>query len=193
MPGRDRFLREGEEGGRRLRRFALPPTALMVRATQHVDGGGAIGFAIVAMPPSRPMAIAAYAAPPQRQRAPNGKGGRRFRQPPVSPDFWPRAGHRGSARLYVGGMLCPLRQGLRASRSGHRSANHPMGGHRGGRDPEGPASHLDVLAPPLPCGASFAVRSSKLVDPEGSSRFDVLARSVSLRKGATFRAVGHPA
>lgn len=33
----------------------------------------------------------------------------------------------------------------------------PSAGHRGGRDPEGSASHLDVLAPPLPCGIGFAV------------------------------------
>jgi hypothetical protein len=103
---------------------------------------------------------------------PNGKGGRRFRQPPCRRTFDLALTTGGSARLHVGGMLGPRRQGKRASRPGQRSANasrwpspygKPFGGcpqaasrlqagHRGGGDPEGSASHLDVLC------STFALR-----------------------------------
>lgn len=104
-----------------------------------------------------------------RPVAPNGKGGRRFRQPPVSPDFRPRACHGGRARLHVGGMLGPRRQGLRASRPGQgaaSAAHRPVPRRQAvrrfpasGRPPEGRSpgrarSRGTGYPPRCPCSAS---------------------------------------
>lgn len=79
--------------------------------------------------------------------------------PPVSPDVRTPRLPQGAARAFMSAASPdPRRQGWRTRAVwpvvGERL---PSAGHRGGGDPEGSATHLDVLAPPLPCGIGFAV------------------------------------
>ena len=98
---------------------------------------------------------------------PERKRGPAFPPAPVSPDFRLRARHRGPARAFhrrharpaparVAGFA--IRPANGEPFKGHpRAAGRPRVGHRGGCDPEGSTSHLDALAPPLPCGIGFAI------------------------------------
>lgn len=104
----------------------------------------------------------------------HGKGGRRFRQPPVSPDFRtsrPPQGLRAPSRR----RQCPIRagKGCGPERFGRRLTNvfpRPVTG--AGAIPRDQLPTSMSFAPPLPCGIGFAGWSSRVADPEGSPCLD---------------------
>lgn len=123
----------------------------------------------------------------------HGKGGRRFRQPPCRRTFGCAPATGTCARLPS--AACSARagkgSGLRVPDIVRPTTRWAVTG--AGAIPKDQLPTSMSFAPLLPCGIGFAVRSSKVADPEGSPRLDGLARSMSLRRATIFRAFGHPA